>query len=580
MQKKLIFIILNLGLTLRTINSPTELTYEVLFLSNSSNFLTIKDVSNTYLEDVGFENGRWEDDWLTNPSYPIETIEIDTNVVFEGYFSLKLSSTDNGDDYLYFQKNKIIEGYYYISFSYYITSIEYGAYNPAYLYFSYKNINGWQDTVLGSSDSYVADRWQSAFIYAHIDQTTDYPFRILSHGAKFMMYFDNFRIFKTSTEIETIEPSKYEFSSTLRVWDGYLNPLVEGQQTLNTTLLERSSQTAVYSTNLTSTTGIFELEYNYGLEQKEYELWTYSYSSEEFNNCSFYFTPSQAEETDYAETELGDAWDFTEGDKDSWDAYDLDVYTIENGEAVGESDCTTAWDGIRSYTDYPLSDEYHTVYIRAKTNRTQNFIYWIQTDVQARALYFTLSTTWQVFELSFTAWIGETVTETRIQATTSGDPIKMEFDFIRLVHVDKPELIETDTNFYLSSSENTYDYVVYSDSSYLDTLSDLDVILKNNTVGNHNLTYVLYSASEKKAYLYVLYSASEKKAYLEETYQYAYTVEAAAFTVSLQSFYLSDQLITPLLLPLVLKRLLSKPIITILQVISLLLLILLILIQQ
>jgi len=100
-------------------------------------------------------------------------------------------------------------------------------------------------------------------------------------------------------------------------------------------------------------------------------------------------------------------------------------------------------------------------------------------------------------------------------------------DYVRLVHIDEPELIETDTNFYLSSSENTYNYAVYSDSSYLGTLSDLDVLLKNNTVGNHNLTYVLYSASEKKAYL-------------EETYQYAYTVEPAAFTVSLQSFYLSD----------------------------------------
>ncbi|MHA1205876.1 MAG: hypothetical protein ACTSSL_13255, partial [Candidatus Heimdallarchaeaceae archaeon] len=213
-------------------------------------------------------------------------IEIDTNVVFEGYFSLKLSSTDNGDDYLYFQKNKIIEGYYYISFSYYITSIEYGAYNPAYLYFSYKNINGWQDTVLGSSDSYVADRWQSAFIYAHIDQTTDYPFRILSHGAKFMMYFDNFRIFKTSTEIETIEPSKYEISSTLISWDGYQNPPMPNAdvcfQLNKRTFYDENRIYGSYDKTLfdvtarTDENGIATYIYSGGLEQEEYELVSWS----------------------------------------------------------------------------------------------------------------------------------------------------------------------------------------------------------------------------------------------------------------------------------------------------------------
>ncbi len=143
-----------------------------------------------------------------------------------------------------------------------------------------------------------------------------------------------------------------------------------------------------------------------------------------------------------------------------------------------------------------------------------------------------LADKWYEFcvEITSASWTG---TETDFQilfsnsTTTFVVGTKIDIEYIRLVHVEDPELYETDTTFYLSSENNTYQYEIYSDSNYLGVYQDLETILKNNTVGNHNLTYVLFSAGEERAYL-------------SSTYEYLYTVDSAAFSVSVENFYLSD----------------------------------------
>jgi len=55
----------------------------------------------------------------------------------------------------------------------------------------------------------------------------------------------------------------------------------------------------------------------------------------------------------------------------------------------------------------------------------------------------------------------------------------------------------------------------------------LDGIIKNNTIGSHNLTYIFFDVSDD--YIYV-----------NSNYSYYYTVEPDAFAVNVESFYLSD----------------------------------------
>jgi len=219
----------------------------------------------------------------------------------------------------------------------------------------------------------------------------------------------------------------------------------------------------------------------------------------------YYFTPAQASETDYAETKLGDGWDFTEGDLDSWqNAYGTQNWLVKNGYLHFEDNIGSSYSAIRTENTVDFDLGYEYVIIRVKVNDTTDSpIFKIQQQSGASSSFQNiLDTNYNIYVFDVSSWTGDY--QLRISFDQAGSwtvNMGFEIDFIRLVHVDKPELIETDTNFYLSSSENMYNYAVYSDSSYLGTLSDLNVILKNNTVGNHNLTYVLYSASEKKAYL-------------------------------------------------------------------------------
>lgn len=176
--------------------------------------------------------------------------------------------------------------------------------------------------------------------------------------------------------------------------------------------------------------------------------------------------------TDFMIQEENDSWDFDEGDNEGWTSYDLDVYTIANHLATGETDCLTSSDGIKNNQDYLISNDYNQVYIYVKTNRTQQFLYWVSTDVTARAKYFTITTDWTLHVIDLSDWIGETVTETRIITTSAGNPLKMDFDYVSLSYdnfEDDPELFKwqekssTRANKGLNSFYHNYavNYIVY-----------------------------------------------------------------------------------------------------------------------
>ena len=80
---------------------------------------------------------------------------------------------------------------------------------------------------------------------------------------------------------------------------------------------------------------------------------------------------------------------------------------------------------------------------------------------------------------------------------------------------EAPVLYETDSNFYLSSTNNTNQYEIYLDEQYLGIYNDLDVILKNSTYSEHNFTFILFTDGSNQAFIPV-------------TYQYDYLVSLPA----------------------------------------------------
>ena len=495
-------------------------TYIFHFASSCNNFLAIEDVSHQYFTDIGFEGGT-TDTYINLVTNPFETFETSTEQSFAGYSSLKTVQNAGTDGIAYVA---LPNDYYYVDCWAYIASITGGAETVS--------ITWWNGTAWNYEyfDPAIIDRWQNLQFYMQIiDDDSGRNFQFYVSATTATVYFDYESIlFQTSTTIQTTQSSEYEISSTLISWDGYKNPLLEGQQTLNTTILERSSQTVEYTTNLTSTTGIFELLYDQALEQKEYEIWTYSYSSGEFNNCSFYFTPSESTHTDYAETELLDAWDFTEGDKEGWTPYSSVSDVVENG--YWEKDSTTAYSKYYIQNIEAFDETYYTlIEFQIWSNVSQTISFLQKTGglwgtVRRQTNHALIADTWTIITV-----VGITTYDIDcfiINTDVNTNSKKVRLDYVVLVHVDSPVLIETDTTFYLSSTNNDYSYEIYSDETYLGVYTDLQTILKNNTVGNHNLTYVLFSAGEETAYL-------------SSSYEYLYTVSAASFTVYLESFYLS-----------------------------------------
>ncbi|MHA1416553.1 MAG: hypothetical protein ACTSRR_09880 [Candidatus Heimdallarchaeaceae archaeon] len=267
-----------------------------------------------------------------------------------------------------------------------------------------------------------------------------------------------------------------------------------------------------------------------------------------------YFTPSYPQHTDYAETELLDAIDWSEGDKEDFSKYSSagivsnPIETIENGKFILEFEASGSTNVVLIYRKTVTIDyAYYSFWsFRVRTNNTMSnnlrFYAYDTTDgdlMDGNEHYFT-STDFEYDLLEIDSNDQELKSEITFiiycpQAYASGSA-KIELDFIRLVHIEEPVLYETDTTFYLSSTNNTYQYAIYSDDNYLGIYNDLDTILKNNTVGTHNFTSVLFSNGENKAFL-------------SETYTYLYEIDPEPFSITINSFYLTDNWINTYFTP-------------------------------
>ncbi len=81
-------------------------------------------------------------------------------------------------------------------------------------------------------------------------------------------------------------------------------------------------------------------------------------------------------------------------------------------------------------------------------------------------------------------------------AQPDGVPFIVDLDFLRFYILAKISLYDSGNSFFLSSTNNSLVYSVWSDGIYLGDYSDLMSIPKNTTIGTHNLTYVPIMNSE------------------------------------------------------------------------------------
>ncbi len=536
-----------------TITNTIPSTYSVLFTSNCSNHLAIKDASTDFLTDVGFEGST---DIYTNwASNPFETFETSTEQAFAGYSSLKTiqSAGTYGISYVLLPND-----YYYVSCWAYIDSISGGAETVS--------IAWWNGTAWNYEyfDDTIIDRWQNLQFYMQIiDDDSGRNFQFYVSATTATVYFDyESLLFQTSTTIETTQSSESQIDFDGVVADGY-KFTQDSFRDYQVELWDRTAQTLEHSYSVTTDEfGHGTVIHPYAFEQKEYEVRVFTYDN--------WFG-------DYAETVLNDRWDFEE-DLDGFvptsDARSSLSQTTDEGEGVLFQNVSGSYDwwwmGIQgidnggsitidadiyttiifSFKTATTGDEHEIFVIDDGADGTPNILSSGVIDASnycygnGEYIYLQIHLslmTWSTGDWSGSQTEGFRIRTEREDETVPGADEDEYYKSIKLVSggfyskfyftpstfSETPTLIETDTSFYLSSTNNTNQYEIYLDSNYLGVYSDLQTILKNNTVGSHNLTYVLFSAGEETAYL-------------SSTYEYLYTVEATAFSVSVENFYLSD----------------------------------------
>lgn len=247
--------------------------YLILFSSTSNQFLAISDMSGNYLYDNGFE-GSWSNDWVETTVKPFDVDpSLNSTIVYNGALSLRLEDINTGHAYL--RSNDFLEsGYYYIFFTYYIESFTGGT----GLFFQWVDPqDGWiLDQALNTT---TTNRWQQAFFFIHLDGSTSNGIRFDDTSTSSVFFLDSFQVWEVNHIQETIDYSQTFFSGQFISWDGYSNPVLP-YETVQLDLRDWTSDTSLiqYET-MTDFEGCFYWIFEGRLEQKNYELRSWSWNN-------------------------------------------------------------------------------------------------------------------------------------------------------------------------------------------------------------------------------------------------------------------------------------------------------------
>lgn len=220
----------------------------------------------------------------------------------------------------------------------------------------------------------LLDTWEQVFYYAHTDSVT---LSITPYSLTSLVFFDNFQIAQTSTEIRTDEPSKSLITSRLRAWDGRKNPLIPNEN-LVLELWDRcdTDQIAIYET-ITNEYGLASWQYEYSLEHKEHMIIARHIKSDFNTIASYHFEENGLDSSinnydwtmgtnDYAAGKYGYAVDGIDNYGDLADNDDFDFTDTENlyiacwikttdtysyQRIITKRETTTAWYSLYVHSD-------------------------------------------------------------------------------------------------------------------------------------------------------------------------------------------------------------------------------------
>ncbi|KKN95728.1 hypothetical protein LCGC14_0175970 [marine sediment metagenome] len=401
--------------------------------------LAIEDISSDYLTDPGFETGF--SDWFGGIAEPFTTISINSSIVYDGSFSLRLDQQNSY--YAYLNKITILDaGEYYISFAYYIESIDFT--------FKIYTYNGGWDIMDVASASNVLNRWNTFNSFITLDGDTDGLNRqiILNFDdptANGVIFIDNIRLWKASGSIENTAYSENTFSAQFISWDGYMNPTLSDID-VEWSLRDRTADTEIISQSLTTDEyGIASYTFKGTLEPKEYtnEWW------------SWYGL-------DYSLQELGDYWDFDE-DIDSWQ--NANNYAISNvdGTMVGEATTVGAIHRGGLTIDADIYDKF-SFYMNSNISSGSyiSYLYFTALGYTEVVDILDISTTYSLISFDLSSdliipnWNGSMSTSVGLRINTP-NPIKVTFDYIKLTMAQKSYFTPISAGSAPYSYETKYD---------------------------------------------------------------------------------------------------------------------------
>lgn len=446
----------------------------------------LTDVTSQYFENADFE--RRELDWQSRAGVEYTSVTLNYTIVSEGFSSMRLEQSDSYYAYLDTVEN-IPPGLYYVSFDYYIESLD----SPFVLY--YRNSSTWKNVQVASTST-VINRWHKFFAVIETDATNVFNLALSTSSADGVIFLDNLKIWDVSNEVKKTGHQKFEFSSTFIHWDGYQNNLASNIDVEFELRDSSDSSIIAQSTLRTDEVGHATLELTLELEGIEYEVRWYSLNS--------YFAPNQIDLADFLDPVDWSAW--ATQTIVSFDVSDNVVTLAINSTA--DAYYIPIFEPTSDFSQFDYFVHYMGISSTSNVNRL-SFIFRKSGSNQIIFNNSTLSTSLIRYVYDFTQPTssnidGSGITETMPQlilnsAETSQRTFAManwhgiyaqKSYFTPLNTTTDFELYETDNSFIFTSESDTLQYYVIHDTlDYYST--DLVIISKNMTTGTHSFDFLI-----------------------------------------------------------------------------------------
>ncbi len=407
-------------------------------------YLAISDVSSDYLSDIGFE-GSWQNDFYVHDTSPVDSVVLNSTIVSEGAFSIRMEDTDGFNDYL--QCDFPAKGSWYLSFDYYQESLSAGSIQVQFMEPDARYVTLETET----------NRWHKFFGYFKSLSSSYDWWRFRCYNWQGVIFLDNVKIWQVNHDTFTSAYQELTMKGTLLSWDGYDNPSVPSE-TMTVQLRDRTANSLIVEkTDIeTDSSGNFEWEvdtssYSALQDSREIEVRSWSYDS--------WFS-------DYATNELDDAWNFE--DTEGFVGHVASTFSASNG--IGTFIDTGTSDSYLLRSSLSIdSSKYTHVIGKYKANATYDsmFMAYINGNYKSISSIVDFSSDWEYHLRDLTLdsdWNGSTATSfLPINDITIASDVEVSIDWVKLV-----EDSWFSKSYFTPISPTDWDYVKNLDDDHSD----------------------------------------------------------------------------------------------------------------